>query len=30
MKLTTALVVIVLVLMIRPTGIFGRKALRRV
>jgi branched-chain amino acid transport system permease protein len=30
MKLTAALVVIVLVLMIRPTGIFGRKALRRV
>lgn len=30
MKLTAALVVIVLVLMIRPTGIFGRKVLRRV
>jgi len=30
MKLTAALLVIVLVLMIRPTGLFGRKALRRV
>jgi branched-chain amino acid transport system permease protein len=30
MKLTAALVVIVLVLMIRPTGLFGRKSLRRV
>jgi len=30
MKLTAALVVIVLVLMIRPTGLFGRKVLRRV
>lgn len=30
MKLTAALVVIVLVLLIRPTGLFGRRALRRV
>jgi len=30
MKLTAALLVIVLVLMVRPTGLFGRKHLRRV
>ncbi|MDP2948581.1 MAG: branched-chain amino acid ABC transporter permease [Chloroflexota bacterium] len=30
MKLTAALVIIVLVLLIRPTGLFGRRALRRV
>ena len=30
MKLTVTLVIIVLVLLIRPTGIFGRRALRRV
>jgi branched-chain amino acid transport system permease protein len=30
MKLTAALLVIVLVLVIRPTGLFGRRALRRV
>jgi len=30
MKLTAALLIIVLVLMVRPTGLFGRKHLRRV
>jgi branched-chain amino acid transport system permease protein len=30
MKLTAALVIIVLVLLIRPTGLFGRRTLRRV
>lgn len=30
MKLTVTLIIIVLVLLIRPTGIFGRRALRRV
>jgi branched-chain amino acid transport system permease protein len=30
MKLTVTLIIIVLVLLVRPTGIFGRRALRRV
>jgi branched-chain amino acid transport system permease protein len=30
LKLTAALLIIVLVLLVRPTGLFGRRTLRRV